>query len=37
MIARGFIFGLTGGFAVILTQRVGAGNEQGIRKSAPFS
>jgi len=32
--AWGFIFGLTGGFAVILTQRVGAGNEQGIRKSA---
>ena len=30
----GFIFGLTGGFAVILTQRIGAGNEKGIRRSA---
>ena len=30
----GFIFGLTGGFAVILTQRVGAGDDQGIRRSA---
>ncbi|MCL2243807.1 MAG: MATE family efflux transporter [Treponema sp.] len=30
----GFIFGLTGGFAVILTQRIGAGDEQGIKRSA---
>ncbi|MDR0463941.1 MAG: MATE family efflux transporter [Treponema sp.] len=38
----GFIFGLTGGFAVILTQRIGAagsgtGNEKGIKKSAATS
>ena len=29
----GFIIGLTGGFAVITTQRVGLGDEQGIRRS----
>ena len=29
----GFIIGLTGGFAVITTQRVGQGDEQGIRRS----
>jgi len=29
----GFIFGLTGGFGVITTQRVGLGDEQGIRRS----
>jgi len=29
----GFIIGLTGGFIVITTQRVGAGDEQGIRSS----
>ena len=29
----GFIFGLTGGFAVITSQRVGKGDEEGIRRS----
>ena len=29
----GFIIGLTGGFIVITTQRVGAGDEEGIRRS----